>query len=126
MKILITRWDSSVTQKVALGVTLGVALRVTLLRSVGKWRVYDLINASLLGGQFVGSPAGGDHGSPSGMAGVAFLLAVAQLLAVPTFQVRVTGRSGTRGRAGARLLLSAKRLRTRGVAFSFEGLKVKI
>ena len=69
----------------------------TPMRSIRKRRVYDLVNTSLLGGRFVGSPVGGDHGSPSSTAGVAFVLAVAQLLAVATFEFGVTSRSGARG-----------------------------
>ncbi len=127
--ILITRWGSSVTQRVALGVTLRVALRVTLLRSKRKWRVYDLVNMCLLGGRFVGSPVGGDHGSPSGVAGVAFVLAVAQLLAVATFEVGVTSRNGARGQSRARLLLllrAARSRQTSGGVPIFEGLEMKI
>ncbi len=127
MKIQITRWGSSVTRRVALGVTLGV----TLLRRVRKWRFYDLVNASLLRGRFVGSPVGGDHGSLSSAARVALVLAAAQLLAVATFEVGVTSWSGARERSRVQLLLllrAARSRRTSGGVFLpiFKGLEAKI
>jgi hypothetical protein len=59
------------------------------------------------------------------MARVAFVLAVAQLLAVATFEVGVTGRSGARGRSRAQLLLlpAARSRRANGGAPIFESFE---
>ena len=109
----------------------GVTLRGTLLRSKSKRRLYDLVDASLWSGsgRFVGSPISGDHGSPSSAAGVALVLAVAKLLAVATFEVGITGRSGarwTRARLLLLLLLTARGRRTSGPAPVFKSLEPKI
>jgi hypothetical protein len=129
MKILIGRRRSSVTLRVTLEVTRGVTLRVTLLRSESKRRLYDLMNASLLSSRFVRSPVSGDHGSPSSAARVALVLAVTQLLAVATFEVGVASRGGAMG-SGARLLLlllwTARSRRTSGGAPIFESFQSKI
>jgi hypothetical protein len=127
VKILIGRGCSSVTLRVTLQVTRGVTLRGTLLRSKNERRLYDLVDASLLtgSGRFVGSPVSGDHGSPSSAARVAFVLAVAQLLAVATLEVGVTSRSGALLLLWS-LLLTAGGRRTSGRAPVFESLESKI
>jgi hypothetical protein len=127
MKILIGWRRSSVTLRVTLQVTRGVTLRGTLLWSKSERRLYDLVDTSLGSGsgRFVGSPVSGDYGSPSSAARFAFILAVAQLLAVATFEVGIARRSG------ARLLLllllrTAGGGRTSGRASVFESFEPKI
>jgi hypothetical protein len=125
------RGCSSVSLREALGVSLSVTLRVTLLWSKLNRSFYDLMNLCWLGGRFVLGTACGDHGITGSTTGVALILAVAQFLAVPAFEVWVTGQSRTGGlNCVVLLLLFARGVgrggRARHIAFGFEIFQTKI